>query len=147
MKVELFTPQDAARLAEAIAVRVAVFVHEQAVPLELELDEHDRADADAVHALARDDDGVLGTGRLYARDAQTAQIGRMAVLRTVRGCGVGAALLRALMEEAQRRGYRAAVLDAQQHAVGFYEKSGFIAEGPTHLDAGIVHQPMRCVFP
>jgi predicted GNAT family N-acyltransferase len=67
----------------------------------------------------------------------------MAVLLPARGTGVGSALLTALVDEARRRGFHAAALDAQLTAIGFYAKAGFTADGPTHLDAGIVHQPMR----
>ncbi|GAC1402419.1 MAG: GNAT family N-acetyltransferase [Candidatus Velthaea sp.] len=143
MKIEIFGVGDA-RMDEALRVRFAVFVDEQRVPAEIEIDEHDRTDADAVHALVRDASGaVVAAGRYYLRDAETVQIGRMAVARSARGAGAGRALLDALMAEARRRGFRAATLDAQDHALGFYEKAGYVAAGETHYDAGILHQPMR----
>jgi len=146
VQVELFGVGDP-RMEEAIGVRLAVFVDEQRIPLSEEIDDHDRDDPGAVHAVVRDPAGVVvATGRFYSRDAQTAQIGRMAVTRGMRGTGAGHAVLRALMNEARRRGFSAASLDAQDHAIGFYAKAGFRAEGPTHLDCGIVHQPMRCAF-
>jgi predicted GNAT family N-acyltransferase len=100
-----------------------------------------------VHAIVRDSQKiVIATGRFYPRNQQTAQIGRMAVALAVRGTGMGHIVLHALMNEARRRGYSAASLDAQDYAIGFYEKAGFVSEGPTHLDCGIVHQPMRREF-
>jgi len=118
-------------------VRYTVFVDEQGVPQELELDEFDEP---SLHALAIDADGAtLGTGRLLP----DGHIGRMAVLPPARGRGVGAALLLALVEAARSRGDREVVLSAQTHALGFYGRHGFIAEGETYDDAGIPHRLMR----
>ena len=78
-------------MAEALAIRLRVFVEEQGVPLDLEIDEHDRSDAAARHALVRTGGVAVGTGRYYAADERTAQIGRMAVLAPSRGSGAGAA--------------------------------------------------------
>lgn len=135
-RVEL-GPWDALR-DEAIAIRYSVFVEEQLVPEDLELDEFD---ALSVHALARDVyGGAIGTGRLLP----DGHIGRMAVLRKARGQGVGSALLRALMDESRRRGNREAVLSAQVHAAPFYARHGYVTEGEPYDDAGIPHIAMRC---
>jgi predicted GNAT family N-acyltransferase len=122
---------------EAAPIRYAVFVDEQKVPAEIELDDWD---ALSLHALALDAQGrVLGTGRLLP----DGHIGRMAVLQSARGQGVGSALLRALLQAARARGDREVVLSAQTHAMPFYEKAGFIAEGDEYDDAGIPHRQMR----
>jgi predicted GNAT family N-acyltransferase len=122
---------------EAAPIRYAVFVDEQQVPAEIELDDWD---ALSLHALALDAQGrVLGTGRLLP----DGHIGRMAVLQSARGQGVGTALLRALLQAARARGDREVVLSAQTHAMPFYEKAGFIAEGDDYDDAGIPHRQMR----
>ena len=119
------------------AVREAVFVHEQSVPLELEWD---GIDEDCVHVLAEDERGrAIGTGRLLP----DAHVGRMAVLPEWRGRGVGSALLRALIAIAEARGMREVVLNAQLQAMEFYRRHGFVAEGEPFLDAGIAHQRMR----
>lgn len=131
----------------ALALRIAVFVDEQRIPLEEEIDAHDAPGSEAVHALACDADGrALGTGRYYREDAATARIGRMAVIPAGRGRGVGAALLAALMEHARAAGFTRAVLNAQEHALGFYAKAGFSPDDATNLDAGIVHREMRRPF-
>jgi predicted GNAT family N-acyltransferase len=140
--VELFDIFDATRLAEALAVRTSVFVDEQGVPPEEEIDAHDRNDPTAVHALARAAAGVVGAGRYYGVDARTVQIGRMAVLAAARGTGAGSALLAALVAEARRRGFVRAQLHAQTHAREFYLKAGFVDDGAPLWDAGILHQPM-----
>jgi predicted GNAT family N-acyltransferase len=118
-------------------IRFAVFVEEQKVPAAIELDEFDPV---SLHALAFDAAGeAVGTGRLLP----DGHIGRMAVLTRVRGSGVGAALLRALMQAARARGDREVVLSAQTHAIPFYERFGFVAEGEVFEDAGIPHRQMR----
>ncbi len=124
--------------AQAEPIRFEVFVTEQKVPAEIELDHWD---AHCVHALAFGADGMaIGTGRLLP----DGHIGRMAVRGRARGLGVGTALLRALMDEARRRGHREVVLSAQTHAVPFYEREGFRTEGEIYDDAGIPHIDMRC---
>jgi predicted GNAT family N-acyltransferase len=122
--------------AEAKPIRFDVFVDEQRVPAEIELDEHD---AHCVHALAYVDGRAVGTGRLLP----DGHIGRMAVLRPDRGKGIGKAVLRALIDAARRRGDREVLLSAQVHAVGFYRAEGFEPEGPVYEEAGIPHQAMR----
>jgi len=122
--------------SEASRIRFAVFVREQGVPAEIELDEHD---AEGIHALAFLHKTVVGTARLLP----DGHIGRMAVLKEWRGRGVGAALLRALIERAQERGDAKVLLSAQVHALAFYRAHGFLAEGPVYEEAGIPHQAMH----
>ncbi len=144
MTLEVFVPQDRARMEEAIALRIAVFVHEQLVPEEEEVDTHDAADAGALHVIVRDPSGaVAATGRFYDAGERVAQIGRMAVRVDMRAAGLGRMMLERLMHEARKRGFERAVLFAQEQAVGFYAKSGFAPFGTTLLDGGIVHQPME----
>jgi predicted GNAT family N-acyltransferase len=126
--------RDAAALR---AVRTAVFVVEQRVPPALEWDGRD---GDCVHVLARTGDGTaVGCGRLLPEG----RIGRMAVLAAMRGRGVGSALMRALLTAAREHGHTAVELGAQTHALGFYARFGFIAEGAEYDDAGMPHRTMR----
>jgi predicted GNAT family N-acyltransferase len=121
---------------EASRIRLAVFVEEQRVPRDIEMDDND---AVSVHALAHDDGVAVGTGRLLP----DGHIGRMAVLKAHRARGVGGAILQQLIEEARRRGMREVVLSAQTHALDFYRKHGFAAQGGIYIEAGIPHQEMR----
>jgi predicted GNAT family N-acyltransferase len=121
---------------EASRIRFAVFVEEQRVPREIELDERD---AQCVHALARLDGRAVGTGRLLP----DAHIGRMAVLKECRGSGVGSRILESLVAHALRRGDREVVLSAQVHAMPFYARHGFTALGDVYQEAGIPHRDMR----
>jgi len=136
-KFTLETTDWATSEAELYAVRRAVFIEEQRVPRELEVDELDPV---ALHLLVRDEAGrPIGTGRL----APDGRIGRMAVVAEWRWCGVGAAILERLVAAAGERGLREVVAAAQVRAVGFYERFGFAAEGPEFDDAGIPHRTMR----
>lgn len=143
MHVELFDIHDADRMAAALAVRFPVFVEEQRVPVEEEIDDHDRSDGDARHALIRDGDVPVAAGRYYRTDGTTAQVGRMAVLRAYRGLRLGRQLLDALLDDARRRGFTRVALNAQDHAVGFYAKAGFTPFGETLVECDILHQPME----
>ena len=126
-------PKDRSALRQ---VRETVFVQEQNVPVELEWD---GIDDQCLHLLAEDDQGnPIGTGRLLP----DGHIGRMAVLPEWRGKGVGTALLRTLMQEGEKRGFRKLVLAAQLQAMPFYEKEGFVAQGNVFDDAGIPHRNM-----
>jgi predicted GNAT family N-acyltransferase len=122
--------------AEARRIRFAVFVEEQGVPAELELDERDEP---SVHALAFEENQAVGTARLLP----DGHIGRMAVMKPWRGRGIGAALLRRLIDAARERGDREVLLSAQVHALGFYRTQGFVARGEVYEEAGIPHQSMR----
>ena len=122
---------------EAALIRFGVFVLEQDVPEELELD---LLDPDCRHWLVHDRNGeAIATARL----APDGQIGRMAVLPDWRGRGVGTALLRAILAHTHESGHPRPYLHAQEQAVGFYERAGFVAEGPLFDDAGIPHRLMR----
>lgn len=117
-------------------VREQVFMLEQHVPEELEWD---GLDNHAVHLLARDQAGnPIGTVRMLG----DGHVGRMAVLAPWRGCGVGSALLKTIIATAHSVGMEKIDLDAQVHAIGFYERHGFSAEGDEFLDAGIPHRHM-----
>ena len=131
------TPED---LNACYDIRKAVFVAEQAVPLELELDEYDDI---AVHFLLRDAHQTpLATARLLDKHGR-AKIGRVAVVKDARGQGLGLTLMQFVMDEAKRRGFTEAVLDSQTYAIPFYERLGFVAEGEEFDDAGIPHFLMR----
>lgn len=109
------------------------------MPAAIELDSDD---ADALHVLAREDGRAIGCGRMVAHGTEI-KIGRMAVLPDRRRHGIGALILKFLVEAARARGYRKAVLHAQLHAEGFYLKYGFAPVGEIFEEAGIAHRRME----
>ena len=133
-QIELLPWERAREHAEPI--RFTVFVEEQGVPRDIELDEMDPR---CIHAVAFEGSKAVATGRLLP----DGHIGRMAVLKQWRGRGIGGQILNALMDEARARGHREAVLSAQVHATAFYRAHGFVEEGAEYLEAGIAHRDMR----
>ena len=118
-------------------VRRAVFVDEQRVPEALEWD---GVDGDCRHAIALDATGrAIGCARLLP----DGHIGRVAVLAPYRGCGVGDALMQCMLALAVELGHRRVIVNAQTHALAFYERLGFVAIGEEYDDAGIPHRAME----
>ena len=118
------------------AIRRKVFVEEQQVPEEEEMDAFDET---SVHLLARSSDsGLIGCARIMP----TGQIGRMAVLREFRGGGVGSLLMTAALKEAKGQNFETVFLHAQCHAEAFYSRFGFVACGDIFDEAGIEHVRM-----
>jgi predicted GNAT family N-acyltransferase len=115
-----------------------VFVKEQGVPAEIELD---RDDEQAFHFLASDTGKPIGTARVVTRRGN-AKIGRMAVVKRNRYRGVGAKLLKQAVRLAKTKGARKIFLHAQVSVIGFYAKAGFRCVGPVFSEAGIPHRKM-----
>jgi predicted GNAT family N-acyltransferase len=125
--------------AEVFALRCEVFVVEQGVPREIELDEHD---ATATHLAVIQDDAVVGTLRLLEHDGE-AKIGRVAVRAALRGGGIGRRLMERGAAIAAARGLAEIVLHAQVSVAGFYRQLGYVEEGDVFDEAGIPHITMR----
>jgi predicted GNAT family N-acyltransferase len=118
-------------------VRARVFVEEQNVPQELEWD---GVDPQCTHVIAESATGdTIGTGRLLP----DGHIGRMAVLKPWRRCGVGSAILNELLAAAADAGHASAVLNAQTQAEIFYARFGFEVISGEFMEAGIPHRTMR----
>lgn len=126
-------------IATCRALRRTVFIEEQGVS---EADELDDLDGEAIHLLAWLQGRPVGSARLLVQ-GETGKVGRVCVLPEARGTGLGAALMRAAVEQFRRiPGVRKVKLGAQTHALGFYERLGFVATGPEYIDAGIPHRDM-----
>ena len=132
------TIQPTRDIATCRHLRRVVFIEEQGVPEE---DEIDDKDDDAIHLLATIDGQPAGSARLLLM-GQTGKIGRVCVLPAHRGTGLGAALIRAAITELRARGMTTAKLGSQTHAIPFYERLGFTPTGPEYMDAGIPHRDM-----
>lgn len=152
--MRIVTVEDADGLAAAWRVRHQVFVVEQQVPAEIEVDDLDTAPT-TLHALAITGGDVVGTGRVLVDGPGAVHVGRVAVLAAARGHGVGAALMAHLEGLALSRcGVRVGdslvvrvALSAQEHAVGFYTRLGYaLATGERYQEAGIWHLDMERVI-
>ena len=153
----ILTIETAEQLAEAIEVRRAVFIEEQRVPEDEEIDGYDADPASpgmserVVHVLGRLDGRPVATARLLLDQAGEPphgypHVGRVAVLSELRGRRYGAQIMEALHEEARRRGHLGITLAAQEHARPFYERLGYVARGGLFLDADIEHRWMDLEF-
>lgn len=130
-----------AEMEGALGVRFRVFVGEQQVPMEEELDE---IDATATHAIVLSNSEVVATGRVFYRDEDSAaRIGRMAVDIEYRRQGIGGRLLQFLEDEATAQGVATYILNAQVYVKDFYSAHGYTERGEEFLEADIVHVLMR----
>ena len=125
---------------EAVAVRMRVFVEEQQIPAEEELDD---ADATALHAVAVDNGKIVGTGRLIDLGEGQGQIGRMAVDQEYRRRGTGGQILLFLEEQGRARGMSGFILHAQEYVKSFYAGHGYVEHGDVFLEVDIPHVEMR----
>ncbi|TNJ67094.1 GNAT family N-acetyltransferase [Paenibacillus hemerocallicola] len=132
------------QLAQCLQLRSEVFVVEQKVPAELEIDELDSLESPCRHILVLDEGEPVAAARMKAYDPQTAKMQRVAVKRERRGSGCGRIVMDALERLAVERGFAYSILDAQLQAQPFYERLGYevVSEEPFY-DAGILHVRMR----
>jgi len=143
MVVRVKTVSSKKELAKAFAIRLRVFVREQAVPEEIELDGDD---ARAIHLIALAAQKPVGTARVVMHRGN-AKIGRMAVLKIYRQKGIGKRLLNRAVAIAQRNRPKKIYLHAQVPVIGFYERMGFRCVGPVFNEAGIPHRKMIFSYP
>lgn len=137
---EATTPEDR---QTCLDLRIKVFVDEQGISMEEEIDDLDDG---ASHYLAYQNDTPVGTARILWK-GDTAKIGRICLLDSARGTGLGAKLVQHTIDVARNsRDITRAELGAQCYAIGFYEKLGFTVFGPVYDDAGIDHRDMELVF-
>ena len=130
-------------IAACLALRRTVFIEEQGVS---EADEVDSLDDQAIHILASQDGVPIGSARLLV-NGDTGKVGRVCVLKSARGTGLGAALMQAAVAEfSSMPGIARVKLGAQLHALAFYERLGFTPYGDVFMDAGIAHRDMVLVL-
>lgn len=132
------------QLEKCLDIRKEVFVEEQKVPIDLEIDEYDVISPDATHVLVELEGTAAATGRITYYKDNSAKMQRIAVRKSFRSQGLGRILLLAMEERARELGLTKAVLDAQCQAEDFYAKLGYetISTEPFY-DAGILHVRME----
>ncbi len=139
MPITIKEATDGSDFAICMAIRMEVFVREQGVSLDEEMDTHDQA---ATHYIAREDGAPIGTARTRVEEG-SGRIERVAVRAAHRGSGAGAALMTHCIARLKNHPQvTRIVISAQTQARAFYEKLGFVAEGEEYQDAGIAHYRM-----
>ena len=137
------TQLDSAVYCDGLAIRQRVFIVEQQVPEALEIDE---LEAMCHYVTGYRDQRAVATGRIYPKQPHQAKFQRIAVEADQRGQRIGALLLQEMERYAQQQGFTEALLDAQDHALAFYEKAGYEVCSEGFYDAGIPHHTMRKVL-
>ncbi|KAB1196019.1 MULTISPECIES: GNAT family N-acetyltransferase [Haloferax] len=128
---------------DAFAVRKAVFVDEQGVDEELEWDEYDDPESDAVHFVGYRDGEAVGAARLREYELGVGKVERVAVLESARGEGWGKRLMEALEAEAHELGFERLLLHGQTSAEGFYHGLEYETTSDVFDEAGIPHVTME----
>lgn len=124
---------------DAKLIREQVFIQEQQIAVE---DEWDAEDAVSVHFVVYNQDQPIATARLL----QNNSVGRVAVLKSHRGVGIGKLLMQQIIQQAKHEQREFLKLSSQVHAIQFYAGLGFKVEGEQYLDCGILHIDMRLLF-
>lgn len=124
---------------DAKLIREQVFIQEQQIAV---ADEWDAEDAVSVHFVIYDQDQPIATARLL----QNNSVGRVAVLKSHRGAGIGKLLMQQIIQQAKHQQREFLKLSSQVHAIQFYAGLGFKVEGEQYLDCGIPHIDMRLLF-
>ena len=131
------------RIAECIDLRRRVFVEEQGVPFELEVDGMDSPASACVHFLMLDGEKPFGTFRAYFETEDTVHLQRFCILKEYRGMGFGKAAFEFAKEHFRALGAKKITFGAQCTAISFYEKCGCRCVSDEFLDAGIPHRTME----
>ena len=138
MNIEIIDAKKSKDISHCFDIRKLVFVKEQGVPVEEELDEFDDI---SIHALAFIDKKPVATGRLISSENK-AKIGRMAVLPEFRRSGLGGKILSFLEKKAIENEIFEISLHAQEYVKQFYKNYNYYEKGKTFLEAGIKHIEM-----
>jgi predicted GNAT family N-acyltransferase len=126
------------QLEDAYSVRKFVFVDEQNVPVEEEIDEYED---EATHFVLYQDDAPIGAGRFRDVDGY-GKVERICVLKEARKLGAGKAIMEKIEDYAHEKGFHKLKLNAQTHAIPFYTGLGYEVVSDEFLDAGIPHKTM-----
>jgi predicted GNAT family N-acyltransferase len=125
-------------LDDAFSIRKIVFVEEQDVPLEEEIDQFED---DAVHFVLYNDEQAIGAGRFRVVDGY-GKVERICVLKEARKTGAGKIIMNGIEDHAHTQGLHKLKLNAQTHAIPFYERLGYEVASEEFMDAGIPHKTM-----
>lgn len=140
MNFEWTTDIESSIYKDSLALRTKVFVEEQKVPVELEIDE---LESKTIHVVGYNHQHAIATARIYEKSPHTYKVQRVAVDSELRGQKVGMQLMQEVERYVSSLEGKAMILEAQDYAIPFYEKLGFIITDPNgFMDAGIPHHAM-----
>lgn len=144
MAISVKIVSDSKGIEDAYTVRKKVFVEEQGVPLNLELDEFDQ---EATHfVIYNEQDLPIGAGRMRGVPNAHGKIERICILSEYRGKHLGNLIMNTLEEHARKHSMKKLLLNAQSYAVPFYEKLGYQVTSPEFMDADIPHRAMEKIL-
>lgn len=127
---------------QAFDIRRKVFVEEQQVPIHIEMDEHDDS---AIHFVGYQLEQPIAAGRMREVEAGLGKVERVCVLPEYRGQHIGVMMMNEMEEYARSNGIFRLKLNAQIHAISFYENIGYEVTSEEFMDAGIPHKSMEKV--
>lgn len=137
MLVKIATTKEEKKLLYEI--RKTVFVEEQLVPIEEEIDEYED---EAIHFICYIDEKAVGAARLRFIN-NYGKLERICVLKDYRGRSIGTKIIAKMEDEIKKNQYSLAKLHAQQYAEKFYERLGYTTFSEPFMDAGIPHIAMK----
>lgn len=129
---------------DALAIRYQVFVDEQHVPADLEIDELEDL---SLHLVLYEASEPIATARIYKLANDTYKVQRVAVLKEHRTSGIGTILMKEIEKKAKMHKIAKLTLGSQNSAIPFYEKIGYKISSDEFMDAGIPHHSMIKVLP
>ena len=142
MELIIRETEDSKEILKALEVRKIVFIDEQNVSPELEIDEYDKS---ATHFIVLYNGETIGTARVVFSD-KIGKVGRICILKEFRNKGIGSRLMEKIIEYSKNIGLECLYLASQINAIPFYEKIGFIVKGKEFMDAGISHKKMIIIL-
>jgi predicted GNAT family N-acyltransferase len=137
--LEIKVVENKQQFNDALKVRREVFIDEQQVPEEEEIDQYEDI---CTHVVVYDEANPVAAGRLREYDQGVGKMERICVLSSYRGKGLGKIVMDKLEEISKEKGYSKLKLNAQTHAEGFYSKIGYETVSDIFMDAGIPHVTM-----
>jgi predicted GNAT family N-acyltransferase len=138
-KIKIRKVRNKSELNKAFKIRTTVFVEEQNVPLDLEID---GLDTEAEHFIFYLKDKPIGCARLRT-DKDFAKLERIAIIIEYRCKGYGKQLTNFLIDYCKQKKYKEIRLHSQTNVLDFYKKLGFKPVGKNFFEAGIEHIEMR----
>jgi predicted GNAT family N-acyltransferase len=138
MNVTVKIVENEHELEDAFSVRKTVFVGEQNVPVEEEIDQYED---EAIHFISYQNGSPIGAGRFRVVDGY-GKVERICVLKDARKTGAGKTIMNEIEAYALKNGIEKLKLNAQTHAIPFYSGLGYEVVSEEFLDAGIPHKTM-----